>query len=55
MINPINEHCCMLLEKLGKTVAKAQEFFHTRLTELPDEGHDSGDEDPNAWKEKNEQ
>ena len=52
MTSPINDHCRRLLEELRKTVAKTQELFHTHLTELPDEGHDSGDEDPNAWKDK---
>ncbi len=40
MTNPINAHCKRLLEELRKEKA------------MHPQGHDSGDEDPNAWSEQ---
>lgn len=40
---PISEHCATLLERIRQDIAELNRPF--TLTD----GHDPGDEDPNAW------
>jgi hypothetical protein len=40
---PISEHCAALLERIRQDIAELNRPF--TLTD----GHDPGDEDPNAW------